>query len=138
MKTRLAILVAALALPAFAGAKPDEAAIAVFKSVQGAWSGSDAKGVGESLDKDTKVKLSLPSGSDSYSKDQAIAKLDKFFKSNATTRLKLDEDGYQDGPSATYEYEYNDANGKKQKAHLFVSLRKVSGTWVVSEIAVLP
>ncbi|MEK7466995.1 MAG: DUF4783 domain-containing protein [Planctomycetota bacterium] len=136
MKSLITLLLIAFALPVAADA-PDKAAIAVFESVASAWSSGNAKAIGAHLDKDTKVSLNLDD-SGSYSRDQAIAKLDEYLDSNPTVSLELlEKDGYEGGnnPSATYEYEYKDADGKKRKAQLLVSLRKKGDRWIVAGIS---
>lgn len=137
MKILLPLLLVALSLPARAE-DPEDAAVAVFESVQSAWSGSDAKGVGASFDKDAKVSLALDDKG-SYSRDQAIARLKKYFESNPTSSLKLQKDGYEGGnnPSAIYDYKYRDADGKDQEAKLVVSLVKKGDRWVVRSISVM-
>lgn len=135
MKTSLLLL--ALALPALAG-DPEDAAIAVFESVQSAWASGKAEKVGTSFDKDSKVSLSLDDKG-SYSRDQAIARLKDWFESNPTRSLKLQKDGYEGGanPSAIYDYTYTDAKGKVQEASLVVSLVKKGDRWVVRSISVM-
>ncbi|MCE9581339.1 MAG: DUF4783 domain-containing protein [Planctomycetes bacterium] len=139
MKRLFTFLLAVLSLPALADDKPEDAAMAVFESVSGSWYAGNAKGVGASFDKDSKVTLSLPDDSAQYSRDQAISRLKKFFESNTTVTLKIEKDGYEGGsnPSATYVYEYTDANDKKQKGRLSISLVKKGDTWVVRSISVL-
>ncbi len=137
MKKLIPLLLVALALPVLAE-DPEDAAIAVFESVRSAWAGGDAKGVGASFDKDAKVSLALDDKG-SYSRDQAIARLKKYFESNPTSSLKLQKDGYDGGtnPSAVYDYKYTDANGKDQEATLVVSLVKKGDRWVVRSISVM-
>ena len=136
MKTLIPILLIACAVPVFAD-DPDDAAMAVFKSVQSAWSSGSHEKIGANFDKDSKVSLSLDD-SGSYSKDQAIARLEKYFKSNKTTSLKpVEKDAYDGGnnPSASYDYEYTDSGGNKRKAKLLVTLKKKDGRWIVDEIS---
>jgi hypothetical protein len=135
MKILIPVLLIALALPGFAD-DPDDAAIAVFESVSNAWATGNYETLGVFMDKDSKVSLSLDDNG-SYSKDQAIARLKKYFASNRTTLLKLEKDGYEGGnnPSASYEYEYKDSNGNKRSATLLVTLRKKGERWVISQIS---
>ncbi|KAF0247108.1 MAG: hypothetical protein FD180_47 [Planctomycetota bacterium] len=138
MKTLIPFLLIALALPAVAD-DPDDldpGAKAVFESVQSAWSSGGHEKIGVHFEKDSKVSLSLDD-SGSYSRDQAIARLKKYFDTNKTKSLKLEKDGYEGGnnPRASYEYEYTDAEGNKQKATLVVTLRKKGDRWVVSTIS---
>jgi hypothetical protein len=137
---RFAIIAVALStLPALAENEPDDEALGVFNSVKSAWSSGNAEGVGASFDKDSEVALSLDS-SGSYSKDKAINVLKKYFDGVSPLSLKPAKDAYKGGssPSATFEYEYKDANGKKHAARLFVSLARRKDRWVVAQIAVLP
>jgi hypothetical protein len=132
---KILLLLTAVALPCFAD-DPDGAAMDVFKSVQAAWSSGNYESIGASFDKDSKVSLSLDDNG-SYSKDQAITRLKKYFDANKTTSLKPEKDGYEGGnnPSASYEYEYKDADGNKHKATLLVTLRKKGERWVISQIS---
>lgn len=135
MKLLIPLFLIAVAIPIFAD-EPDDAAKAVFESVRSAWASGNEEGIAAHLDKDSKVSLSLDDQG-SYSRDQAIARLEKYFKSNKTTSLKLEKDGYEGGskPSATYEYVYRDGDGNKHEATLLVELRKKGDRWVVSQVS---
>ena len=135
MKTLIPLLLIGCALRVSAD-DPDDAAIAVFESVRSAWASGSHGVIGAHLDRDSKVSLSLDDNG-SYSKDQAIARLEKYFKSNRTTSLKLAKDGYEGGnnPSAEYEYEYKDPDGQLRKARLLVTLRKKGDRWIISQVS---
>jgi len=140
MKLIFPLILAAVAIPLAVQADDDidDAARNAFNSFEEAWQGGDAKGIGALFDKDSKVALQLQE-SGSYSRDQAISIIKKYFEANSVVSLELSKDGYQgsSSPYATYGYEYTDADGRKQSARLYVALSKKNGRYVVTRIAVM-
>ena len=140
MKTLIPLLLALFTLPVLADDEIDGAAMDAFSSFESAWEGGDAKGMGSLFDsaKGAKVSLSLDE-SGSYSRDQAIALLKKYFESTSDRSIEVAKDGRQggDNPSTTYTYKYKDSDDKKRTAKVYVQLVKKNDQWVISKITVL-